>query len=134
MRSSRNVPPIVGMARVFALALLLMLSPGAAGESRWGISISSPANGEMVYDNQGNVAVTVAIEGTGKTPAIRLVLDGARYTPARDASPFLLENIDRGEHTLEAQIVDSEGRVIAVSQPVTFYVWRASALFPGRKK
>lgn len=134
MLNCRNVNEIRTMWRALALALFLTLSIGAGAQSQWQIAISSPASGETVHDNEGNVAVAVAIEGAGERPAIRLLLDGRPHGVDQSAPSFALENIDRGEHTLQAQLIDARGQVIADSQPVTFYLWRASALFKSRKK
>jgi hypothetical protein len=45
---------------------------------------------------------------------------------------FSLENVHRGEHTLAVELLKS-GHVIATSEPIVFYMWQASRLFPSRK-
>jgi len=116
------------------LALILVVSFGAGAQSATQIAISSPASGDTVHDNEGNVAVTVVAQGAGEGHTIRLLLDGAPYGSNQRVPWFRLENIDRGEHTLQAQLINEDNRVIAESRPVTFYMWRASALFKGRRR
>lgn len=97
------------------------------------IRITSPANEETIHDNSGNVSVSVEAELRSRQ-VIRLLLDGAPAAPDHDGKHFSLNGIDRGEHTLEAMILDGEGRTVAVSPTVTFYVWQASVNLPPRKK
>ncbi|HSQ02928.1 MAG TPA: hypothetical protein VLN59_02760 [Burkholderiales bacterium] len=120
------------MWRTLALALCVMLSLGVNAQSRWEIIINSPANGETVHDNEGNVHVTLTMQGAG-TLGIRPLVDGNPYGPDQRTSSFILANVDRGEHILQVQLIDAQGRVIAASEPVTFYLWRASVRFPSHK-
>jgi len=129
-----DIAQVLTMCRMLALALCVVVSVGAAAQSGWAVAITTPADGETVHDNEGNLRVALAIEGAGETPKTRLLLDGSPYGPDQCAPSFTLNNIDRGQHTLQAQLIDSEGRVIAVSQSVIVHLWRASALFPSRKK
>jgi hypothetical protein len=62
------------------------------------------------------------------------LLDGKQYGTQQTDTSFVMQGVDRGERTLQVQLVDADGAVIASSAVVTFYLWRASALFPGRRK
>lgn len=92
------------------------------------IMILEPGNEQTVRDNPGNLNVFVA-----SNPALRegdqyqLVLDGQSVSAGRD-NTVKLQNIDRGEHTLTAQIVNNEGKVLLTSRPSTFYMHRISKL------
>lgn len=99
------------------------------------IAVVDPANDATVFDNAGNVTVTVAVSPGLRGSAgdqIALILDG-RVASVRDATRFKLSEIARGEHTLEAQIVDRGGTVVISSNPVKIYLWQASRLFPARR-
>lgn len=97
------------------------------------IRIISPANEETIHDNSGRVSVSVEAELRARQ-VIRLLLDGAPAAPDGDSMDFSLEGIERGEHVLEAMIIDDEDRIIAVSPMVKFYAWQASVNLPPRKK
>ena len=133
MSDRHNVACTLAMGRILALVLGVVLTLGVVAQPRIEVTISSPASGETLHDNEGNVRVTLAIQGAG-VPGIRPLLDGKPYGPDQRTSTFILENVDRGEHVLQVQVIDAKGDVVATSQPLTFYLWRASALFPSRKK
>jgi len=133
MSGHHNLARTLARGRALAFVLCVVLTPGVVAQPRLEMTISSPASGETLHDNEGNVRVTLSIQGAG-VPGIRPLLDGKPYGPDQRTPTFILENVDRGEHVLQVQAIDAKGDVIAASQPVTFYLWRASALFPSRKK
>ena len=110
-------------------ALWLAATAGFAAD----IAIISPRHEETIHDNSGNVTVTVRASLAGRQ-RIRLLLDGGPAGTDTDNTAIALEDIDRGEHMLEALLVDEKGSVLAASPAVTFYMWRASSQFPTRKK
>ena len=100
------------------------------------IALVSPSAEETIHDNTGTVAVSATVENAGSTPnglAIRVLLDGKAYGELQHAATFTLHEIDRGAHSLQLELLDSAGKTIAASAPVTFYLWQASVLFRGRK-
>jgi hypothetical protein len=116
-----------------ALAGAALGSPLAEAQGRYSIAIVQPADDETVHDNQGNVGVQVAVSpGLAPGAGIVLLLDGQPVAQETDAT-FLLSGVERGTHTLEAQVVDASGATLAASQPITFHMWQASRLFPSRK-
>lgn len=117
-----------------ALAITCAVLPaaGAAAQPPAPIAITSPADGETVHDNPGNVRVTLSIQAAAGTPALRPLVDGKPHGPDRRTTAFVLEGVDRGQHVLQVLLLDAGGKAIAASQPVTFHVWRASARSPGR--
>lgn len=128
--------------RALAVSVCLVLAALTSGyvaaqQPGLAVKISSPQNEETIHDNTGRVQVTVAITGGDPLAAggsIQALLDGKPFGPAARAAAFALEGIERGEHLLRVQVLDAAGTVIAASEPVKFYMWQASALFPGRKK
>jgi hypothetical protein len=95
------------------------------------IEIVRPQDGETIQDNEGHVEVRVTAD-LGRDQRIRVLMDGMLVAPESESRTIAIENVDRGEHVLTAQVVDDRGRVVAESRAVTFYMWQASALFPGR--
>jgi hypothetical protein len=61
-----------------------------------------------------------------------LLLDG-RAVATTTKSDYMLTGLDRGAHTLTVQVTNAHGNVLATSEQVTFYMWRASRLFPNRR-
>ncbi len=95
-----------------------------------GLTITSPAKDAVVRSNDGNISVKTQV-----TPAIDakaghqlvVVLDQKPLAKA-PAAEALLKNIDRGTHTLRAQITDANGKVLAQSPEVTFHLQRGSQI------
>lgn len=129
----------VGAGRFFLAIILIALClaripAGLAAEPA--ITILSPAPEETVHDNAGRVPVAVGL-GEGvleKGQRVRILLDGTPAGRDRARLNFVVRDVVRGEHTLRALLVDAEGNTLASSKPVTFYLWQASRLFPGRQK
>lgn len=122
--------------RYAVLALLLLL--GAAwqnGAAAANIVIESPGSEETVHDNLGQVTVSVKVESADRasTPfAFQAMVDGKPFGGVQRSPTFKLEGMERGEHTLRVQLLDSSGNLLAESQAVKFYMWQASRLFPSR--
>lgn len=95
-----------------------------------GLLITSPAKEEVVRSNEGNVTVKTRV-----TPALD-VKAGHRLVVLLDQKPLakapaadaLLKNIDRGTHTLRAQITDANGKILAQSTEVTIHMQRGSQI------
>jgi hypothetical protein len=127
-----------------SLALAVVLSGAYAVEARAqsgttssydSIAVVKPADNSTVFNNAGDVAVTVAVSPALRTDAgdrIALILDGRRIS-VRRVTHFKLSGITRGEHTLEAQVLDSGGNALISSNTVNFHLWQASRLFPNRR-
>jgi hypothetical protein len=112
------------------MAMVVACSAAAQGAS---VAIVSPQNEQTLHENSGNVAVQAAVSGERKPgDQLVLLLDG-NPVPGRGGSRFLLTGVDRGAHTLQAQLLDSSGSPRASSAVVTFYMWQASRLSPLRK-
>jgi hypothetical protein len=118
-------------------AVALVLAHGAAtAQDPVTVRILSPVSEETIYNNGGHVPVRLELSGRGGVGAhgrVRVLLDGRSYGADLEQASFVLENVERGEHELQVQIIDRAGEIIATSAAVKFHMWRASALFPGRK-
>jgi hypothetical protein len=99
------------------------------------IAVAKPADGSTVFNNAGNVDVTVVVSPALRAAAadqVVLLVDGHRAA-TQSATDFKLTGIVRGQHTLQAQVVDSSGKALIASKPVKFYMWQASRLFLNRR-
>lgn len=94
-----------------------------------------PAPGSTVFSNTGDVEVRVRPGARlGPHERIELWVDGAPLRPAARRGHFRLSGLTRGEHAVRAVVLDARGRAMDSSPPVSFYVWKASRLFPNRTK
>ena len=100
-------------------------TPAAPGYTAF--SIVSPAAGEGVRANDGNVTVRLAlapqlVEGH----VIRLNVDGEDGVLNRSGAnlDFPLTNLSRGRHSVSAQVLDRDGKVLMRAGPVAFNVLR----------
>ncbi len=95
-------------------------------------AITAPSAGETLWNIEGRLNVSLdvrpAIRGTHE---LRVLLDGQTVDVPAAATSFTLGNVFRGEHTLRAALVDENGREVAATEPVTFYVRQTSLLNPN---
>lgn len=85
------------------------------------IAIAQPKSGGIVRSNEGKVTVVVALE-----PALQpghlvgLTIDGKAVKGAFGGTAIDLSGIDRGTHTLRANVSDADGRILISTAPVRF--------------
>ncbi len=98
------------------------------------LKIVSPSSEASVRSNSGFVTVKIQTDpplDVGIGDVIRLYLDGEPV--AQGASlDISLENLDRGEHRISAELLNSEGEVLLDTPEQRFYLQRASVLFKNR--
>lgn len=127
IRSLKHVPAM--MVLLFGFACV----PAGAAQ----VAILTPAPQDTIHDNSGNMAVEVRVEPptdpNGGT-SIRILLDGKRAAPDSRGTKFALQGVERGEHRLQALLIDRQGQTLSVSDTVTFTMWQASVNAPPRKK
>lgn len=91
--------------------------------------IVSPAAEETIRNAPGEVVVIVALEPSLRPEhTVRLLVDGKVAAEPVNSTAFTLVNVDRGAHTLVAEVLDASGQVIIRTAPQTFYVHRPSRL------
>jgi hypothetical protein len=105
--------------------------PKQSAATAYTCAITQPANDDT-FPN-ATVVMTTAQSSPSPAPGDKLVLmfDGSRVTnfpPGGGA--FQLTNLDRGTHTLQAQVQDSTGKVVCQSSTVSFTVLQSSVLNP----
>lgn len=92
------------------------------------IRLESPHHQQTIRDNQGIIKVSaVTNRKLNKGHTVRLLLDGAPYGRPQTQTQWRLTNVDRGSHTLQAQVM-KYGKVIASSEVITVYLHRVSQL------
>ena len=94
--------------------------------TRYRLAITSPANDEAVRQNAGNVTVTVDLKPALQPGhRLRLYLDGNLLDNGGTRTTVNLTNVPRGTHTLRAEVVDGNGKVLRRATS-TFHLLRAA--------
>ena len=94
-------------------------------------TITQPANDDTFPNT--TVVMTTAQSSPSPGPGDKVVLmfDGSRVANfPSGGGAFQLTNLDRGTHTLQAQVQDSTGKVVCQSSTVSFTVLQPSVLNP----
>ena len=91
------------------------------------VTIVAPKNEATIWDNLGNIVIQLQLEPklqTGDT--LEILLDGETVTETESSSKttFQLTGVERGEHTLSAQVMSNEGDIIANSTPIVVFLHR----------
>ena len=94
--------------------------------------ITRPAPEETFWGTENTVVVSwTSSNAIRPEMSVRLLVDGQ---PERDTQQGMVAlTLDRGEHTVQAELRDGRGRRVVMTEPVTFYVKQHSRLFnqPG---
>lgn len=96
------------------------------------VEVTLPENDATIIDNTGQVEVEVEVVPALESrlgDRILILLDGQLQGGPRVTPRLTLESVDRGTHTLQAQVTDAGGEVLVASEPVTFHMRQASVLF-----
>ncbi|WP_297528120.1 DUF4124 domain-containing protein [Thiohalobacter sp.] len=100
------------------------------------VRILQPQDQATIRDNAGSFEIRFATEPGLKSQLghqYRVLLDGRPIARVSGGS-YRFENVDRGEHRIQVQVVDPRDQVLIESAPVTVYLHRQSVLFPARKR
>lgn len=101
--------------------------------SPYQVFIDQPDHEATIRNNHGDIYVTGHVTPSFKTGfKVRLMLDGKQRQKPHSNAIFRLKNVDRGEHTLVLELLDSNGQVLAKSEPHTIYLFRASVIRPNQ--
>ena len=101
----------------------------AAEEAKPTVSISSPANETTIAMGPGNFSVSAAVNPPlSRSEKLVLMIDGQAVGPAQSSTSWFVQGALRGPHDLVVQRTSSNGRTIAISEPVRVYVLRPSII------
>ncbi|PHS72731.1 MAG: DUF4124 domain-containing protein [Cycloclasticus sp.] len=88
-----------------------------------GIYITSPSEEGTIISNEGIVSVAYAVEPfLKKGHTVEWILDGINY------QGNIIEGVDRGEHTIQIQVVNLTGEVQIISSETVFYMRHHTSL------
>lgn len=92
-------------------------------------TIVSPASEEAVRANDGNVTVQLSLQPeltTGHTITLKIDGEDGKGTATGEGMAIVLSNLSRGQHSIEAMVVDEQGKVLKQAGPVSFHVLRVT--------
>ena len=132
-----DTPPMDSNASKLALPSINRLPSGAvvmedaasaeeklfAGYSR--VEISSPGNDSLIYYDQPQVTVRLAL--TPELQAghlVQFMLDGYPHGRPVAETDHIIDNLQRGSHSLSARVLNAKGGLVGQSAPVTIHVQR----------
>ncbi|MDM7321880.1 MAG: DUF4124 domain-containing protein [Gammaproteobacteria bacterium] len=100
------------------------------------LRITQPSPGESLLNTVGDVDVSLNLHPRLRADlghGLTVLLDGTPVAQNTTRMNLVLNNVDRGDHVLEAYVQDGAGAVLIQSAPVRFTLQRPSLLQPGRQ-
>jgi hypothetical protein len=105
------------------------VSQTQAGEHKE-CSIESPTD-QQTFMNAWSVSGHIRLPQVNAGDHVVLMLDGAVLAGAADSGGnFSIAQIDRGAHTLAAQLINAGGQVVCEAPSITFYVHQTNLNSP----
>lgn len=101
------------------------------------IAIGKPSAEESIRENSGLLEVEVVVAPKLNVAAgdrFRVTLDGIKLPELQSQTKFSIDNLDRGMHTLFVEVIDTNGKVLSISEPVNFNMLRTTILIPPRER
>jgi hypothetical protein len=93
-----------------------------------GFAIVSPENEQSLWNPQGLITLAwQAPHPLQEGMQVRASMDGEQIGLTSDRV-IPITKLERGEHILEAVLVDARGRAIATADPVTFFIRQPSVI------
>jgi len=90
--------------------------------------IISPEDDRPLRSNDGSIDIQVKTTPEKEpTQKLQLFLDGRALGSPQISSTIRAENIDRGTHQVQVQLLDESGKVLARTQVVTVHLQRISS-------
>ena len=90
------------------------------------LTIDSPDAEGTVRNNLGEVDIVASISPKA-SGSFQLLLNG-ELKSTRPRPVFHLNGLDRGEYSFQVQFVGKSGKILALTEPQTFYLHKASVL------
>ena len=95
------------------------------------LAVLQPASHDTLWGTGGRVEIAIDVSpDLQPRHGLGLYLDGELAESAFRTMRFSIEEVPRGEHTVQAVILDEAGRELLRSAPVTFFVQQTSIHYP----
>jgi hypothetical protein len=100
----------------------------------YSVAITNPANETSFPMGPGNFSVSANVNPALQEGAsLQLFIDGTPRGEPQQNTNWDLTNVFRGRHDLTVGVIDRSGDTVAVSAPVTVFVFRPSTNFKNRQ-
>lgn len=99
------------------------------------LTFTRPEPESTIWNNQGNFPASIRLEPALDTAAghkIQFKLDG-KVVATTQRLEWNFSGVNRGEHTVQAVVVNDRGKTLIQSDPVTLYLHQQSVNLPARK-
>lgn len=107
-----------------------LLTPATTAYTNF--NIASPKGDEVTFQNTRQIPVLIDIEPELKEgDKIQLYVDNQPYGEPKDSLSFTLEDLERGEHVLEARLLGQNSQLLKTSRSITLYIHYASRPQPS---
>ena len=104
-----------------------------AADVEYGVVITVPENETTIPMGPGNFTVSAVVRPSlGADHRLQLLMDAVPWGDPQAATSWALTNVFRGAHDIAVAVVDSDGKSLAISEPVRVYVMRPSVNFRNR--
>ncbi|MGD8709446.1 MAG: DUF4124 domain-containing protein [Ectothiorhodospiraceae bacterium] len=104
-----------------------------AADSYREFEVVAPGSKDTINSAPGNMTVQLKLSpALRKGDRIRILMDDKPLTTTTSTTVGL-SNVDRGTHTLAAEVIDGRGQVVARTGNVTFFLHRPSVNLPTRQ-
>jgi hypothetical protein len=100
-----------------------------ASEAYASFAVVSPASGEAVRANDGNVTIQLSLQPQlkpGHTIALKIDGEDGQDISTGEDLAIELTNMSRGQHSVEVTVVDDKGNALIQAGPVNFNVLRVA--------
>lgn len=108
----------------------------AQQESQWAgryqqFVIEQPKTNEIVRSNDGSVRVAATLQPPLQPGhQLRFYLDGIKVKGEYDTPGIKLQGVERGPHTVKAEVLDENGKVLGTTAAVEFFLRKESEITP----
>ena len=124
---NRDVPEEAKTITTLPKAIDAKSVPQAVPVDYTTFTIAAPTDQENIQ-NQRQINVSIAlVPALQSTHTVQLFLDGAPLSKPKAGLNFVVEGLNRGQHSIAAAILDRNGEVVKKTASVTFYIHYAQA-------
>ncbi|QSX33899.1 DUF4124 domain-containing protein [Shewanella avicenniae] len=100
--------------------------------TQYQVQITSPEHDATIRSNPGEMVVSVAVSpNLASGHYLQVYIDGVATTEAQASPVFQLHGIERGQHQIEAKVIQQNGKVLASSSAITIYMHQAGLIKPA---
>ena len=87
---------------------------------------------QTIRNNAGRLVISAELSTADNLPVVpngefQLIIDG-QLIQSKTVPTFTIQNLDRGEHTVQIKLIQQTGKILASTETLVFYLKQASKL------